>query len=426
MPPILENPKTSAHLPVSKAGTDVDENHARAPWKCLVMCERIGPYHYARLSAFSSQANVIALEVFGMDSTYAWEKVADTTEFEWRTLMEGPNSVGTGSQMYTLISQTLDDISPDVVAIPGWIGVGPISALRWCSKRKVPAVIMSASSAIGKNRHGWREVCKRHIVRHFSAGLGGGTPQVEYLADLGLPADRVFSGGNVVDNDFFYHRSQVARRNSSQLRLQYDLPDDYFLCVCRFIEEKNLDILLRAFANYRKQSGSKAWKLVLMGDGPLRARILDLRDQLELGDTLVLPGFKQLNELPVYYGLAKAFVLPSLSETWGLVTNEAMASGLPVLISSHCGCARDLVKDGHNGFTFHPEDAEQLTNLMSKMTLDEWHLNAMGQASREIIARWTPATFANSLRKAAGVAIAKPLLRRRIFDPLLLQAAMIK
>src|SRR5205823_7578307 len=114
-------------------------------------------------------------------------------------------------------------------------------------------------------------------------------------------------------------------------------------------------------------SGNPPWDVVLLGDGPLREALNSQLSTLNLHPHVQLPGFKQYNELPVYYALAKAFVHASTTEQWGLVVNEAIASGLPVIVSERCGCAPELVRD--NGFTFDPTDehvlASQLLNMAS-------------------------------------------------------------
>jgi 1,2-diacylglycerol 3-alpha-glucosyltransferase len=121
---------------------------------------------------------------------------------------------------------------------------------------------------------------------------------------------------------------------------------------------------------------------------------------------VLLPGFKQYSELPVYYGLASAFVHASTSEPWGLVVNEAMASGLPVLVSNQCGCAPDLVREDRNGFTFDPCSVQQLTELMLRF-LDNKSLNTtMGNESFKIISDWDLSRFSNSFRTAAETAVA--------------------
>ena len=123
------------------------------------------------------------------------------------------------------------------------------------------------------------------------------------------------------------------------------LPERYFLASARFVPKKNLLRLLEAYAGYRRRAGADAWHLVLLGDGELRGDIERRSALPDLAGAVILPGFRQYDELPAYYGLARAFVHASTTEQWGLVVNEAMAAGLPVLVSDRCGCAPDLVED---------------------------------------------------------------------------------
>jgi glycosyltransferase involved in cell wall biosynthesis len=99
-----------------------------------------------------------------------------------------------------------------------------------------------------------------------------------------------------------------------------------------------------------------------------------------------------------------------------------MASGLPVLISSTCGCATDLVYDGRNGFAFNPHDMEQLALLMVKISSPDADLAALGQASRTIIKNWNLERFASSLKKAIECAQTLPTPPPEILDEVLLWA----
>jgi len=158
---------------------------------------------------------------------------------------------------------------------------------------------------------------------------------------------------------------------------------------------------VEAYRQYRKRY-SDPWDLVICGSGP-QARELQAAAAEVSG--IHFPGFKQLDELPVYYGLASAFILASSHfEQWGLVVNEAMAAGLPVLVSRACGCAPNLVKEGVNGFTFDPYDVGGLAGLMVRMSSGELNLKAMGEASQVIIAGWTPEVFGENLLRAVDAA----------------------
>ena len=140
-----------------------------------------------------------------------------------------------------------------------------------------------------------------------------------------------------------------------------------------------------------------------------------------LADNVRMPGFQQYENLPIYYGLADAFIIPSETEQWGLVVNEAMASGLPVLVSNRCGCVPDLVEEGRNGFTFDPFDETDLADLMLRMSDDGCDRQAMGTASREIIAAWSPERFGRNLIRAANCAMRLRRRGRTAIDTLILK-----
>src|SRR5205807_667519 len=134
-----------------------------------------------------------------------------------------------------------------------------------------------------------------------------------------------------------------------------------------------------------------------------------------------MPGFKSYQDLPTYYGLAGAFVLPSESEQWGLVVNEAMAAGVPVIVSDRCGSAPELVQDGWNGFTFPVGDSKRLADLLLRVAR-QCDVPEMGRRARERIAAWSPERFAAGLSSAVAAALNHPVPRRRVTHLLLIRA----
>src|SRR5262249_38238680 len=162
----------------------------------------------------------------------------------------------------------------------------------------------------------------------------------------------IFLGYDAVDNEHFKKGAEKSRNQPTNNEPK--LPQRFFLASARFVREKNLAGLINAFARYRELARTatvdggprtvdcKPWDLVLLGDGPLRAELEAQLSALGLQEFVSMPGFKQYDELPPYYGKASAFVHASTIEPWGLVVNEGMASGLPVLVSNRCGCAQDL------------------------------------------------------------------------------------
>lgn len=135
------------------------------------------------------------------------------------------------------------------------------------------------------------------------------------------------------------------------------------------------------------------WKLVLVGKGPDFGSMSRLAEN---NPNIIFAGPQYADDLCVYYSMASVFVCPSISEPWGLVINEAMASDLPVLVSTGCGAAKSLVRDGKNGWTFPPDDEDVLCNLMLRITaLSPRELQEMGDRSRGIIDDWSLDRFAD-------------------------------
>jgi len=212
-----------------------------------------------------------------------------------------------------------------------------------------------------------------------------------------MPRERIALGYDVVDNDYFT-RGADAIRTDPTARQRLGLPENYFLASARFVPKKNLLGLVDAFALYRKRGGN--WNLVIVGDGLLRPELESRVDHFGIHEFVHLAGFRQYDELPAYYGLASAFVLPSTIEQWGLVVNEAMAAGLPVIVSDVCGCAPDLVVDGETGFVV-PPIADSIAEALVKLAGDPDRALEMGRRGRERIGAWGLDRFAGGLWHAA-------------------------
>ena len=253
-----------------------------------------------------------------------------------------------------------------------------------------------------------KELIKRWIISYYNAAICSGSPQRLYLIKLGMKSNRIFNGAGVIDNDYFWQTAQAARQNPRKYSKMPGLDSSvrFFLASARFIECKNIDGLLRAYSLYlSKNKNNKVyppWRLVIIGDGPCRSAINQMI--LDEGITgVILPGFLQIDQLPIYYGLASTFILPSHKDTWGLVVNEAMAAGLPILVSKNCGCASDLVREGENGFTFDSNDVDILSELMEKMSSNKVDLTSMRIASTMRIKEWDLIKFAQGLHDALKI-----------------------
>jgi 1,2-diacylglycerol 3-alpha-glucosyltransferase len=364
-----------------------------------------GHYHVARCSALinllrsrGGEACIYALREKAPDRPVMGEH--DLLGQSIRVLSSNNVPINSWTNAWKMIS-VLNQDQPEAVAIPGYRGWPSYAALTWCKLNSRIAVLLSESQRQDFQRSPVKEWFKRRLVKQFDAALVGGAPHVEYALELGLSREVIFTGYDVVDNLFWERMAAAARQNRDECSRRLGLPAEFFLASCRFIPKKNLEGLITAYARYVTGAGEAPWHLVICGSGPLDLRIRSMVDQLGLQDKIHLPGYQDSENMAIFYGMASAFVhASSYAEQWGLVVNEAMASGLPVLVSRVCGCAPELVREGINGFTFDPFDLEGLARLMLTMSSGEVDLKAMRQESKKIIANFTPEIFANNLLQA--------------------------
>jgi glycosyltransferase involved in cell wall biosynthesis len=352
----------------------------------------------------------VGLEIVSDDSTYLWRQETNSTPFtRYVVLPEQSYEDVSALNIWRGISNSLNKIQPDVVAICGYSSPDALAALVWCKLNNRKAILMMESKQDDAPRQPVKERLKQQIVGQFDAALCGGSSHRDYLIQLGMSTDQIFLGYDAVDNIYFRTEAQKVRLNSSAFDHLPGLDSEspFFLASSRFIKRKNLGGLLEAYAKYRQTiADSSAWRLIILGDGEERGNLHQLANELELSD-VVWPGFRQIAELPAYYGLAGAFIHPARQEQWGLVVNEAMAAGLPVLVSQTCGCARDLVLEGETGFTFDPEDTNTLVGLMVQVSSGQVDRETIGQAAQRHINRWGTERFAQGLYEAIEAAIDK-------------------
>ena len=375
----------------------------------------LGPYHLARLRAAADGLarrgdRLIAIETAATERRYPWRAERRDEPFhrvvlhEGRTLEDIP-----AADCARSMEEVLRRLRPDVVASVGYVRPEALAAARWARREGRPAVLLSESQEIDRPRTWWKERIKRFRVGLFDAGLVGGPSHRDYLRMLGMPSGRIALGYNAVDNDAHAKAAEAARRDPEG---RDGLPQrPYFLAVCRFSSEKNLPALIAAFGDYRRQVGEdQGWDLALCGDGPDGFEVDRAVRRSNAGRFIHRPGFLQADQLAPWYAFASTFVLPSLSEPWGLVVNEAAACGLPLLVSDRAGASGTLVPDpvGSTGRRLDPTDIGDMTEAliwMSSRTPTE--RSDMGRRAAEIVSQWGPERFASGLLEAVDLAVTR-------------------
>jgi len=372
--------------------------------RVAIAFDNFGPYHVARLTGAARHMDVLAVETAATSGQYGWDSPDIPPGLERAILFESEADINRAS-LAAAVDRRLSPFSPDAVATPGWSTATSLAIADWAAARGVPVIAMSESNAWDFGRNPAREFLKRRIAEYFTAGLCTSDGQAEYLRMLGLAPEAVFRGYNAVDNGYFTRESARAKDAPMPAGDHGPLPEaargGYFLASCRFVAKKNLARMLEAYALFRKDRGDDAadWPLVLLGDGELRPALEAKRAALGLSAHVHMPGFRQYDELPAYYGSAGCFVHASTTEQWGLVVNEAMAAGLPVIVSDRCGCAPVLVREGVNGHSFSPDNVDALAAAMRAIA-SQADDSAMREASRALVAEWGPDRFGQGMADA--------------------------
>ena len=373
----------------------------------VIIFINIGGYHAARLKSTFQMCQKLdwkftAIQVTDDTLEHSWGDFVSSLGVPVETLLTTKSGNNTKQDAFSTVAcqslkSCLARIKPDIVFIPGWYFAIAKTALRWCRQNKVIPLLMSESNEHDAPRVWWKELYKTWIVGKYKAALVGGSKHQEYLSNLGMNSEAVFLGYDVVDNDFFAPHNLKNQLQPNQKH--------YFLSVGRFIHKKNFLLLLKAYAHYLEKSGTNSWDLILCGSGQLQSLIEKNINELNLQNRVHLPGFLKPKELLPYFAHAGCFVHASTTEQWGLVVNEAMAAGLPVLVSNRCGCFEDLIIEGVNGFGFDPYDFQQLSKLMLTISANSFNRQKMGRAALKHIQNFAPDRFANGLVQAVEYAI---------------------
>ncbi|MBI4445046.1 MAG: glycosyltransferase family 4 protein [Acidobacteria bacterium] len=350
-----------------------------------------GPYHIARLEATGAVGQITgnklaAIEIASQQSDYRWPEIREPgIHYTRHTLFADTDYWSIPYvRMRRALSRRLNQIKPDVLVLPGWGFKESVAGLGWSLRRKVPRVVISDSQAIDRQQTLGRRVVKQFLLHLFQTALVGGQPHVRYLEELGFSKEHCYVGCDVVDNGFFERESQEWKKLKPPMT-----STPVILSCIRLLPRKNVPGVIQVLAR------NPQWTWIIAGDGSQRPEIETEIQRMGLAGRVQLLGHVNYFELPSVYARAHVYLQPSLSEPWGLAVNEAMACGLPVLVSNRCGCHEDLVKDGVNGFVFDPESG--LSAALEKMEACRERWMHMGECSQEIINRWGLDLFARNL-----------------------------
>lgn len=255
----------------------------------------------------------------------------------------------------------------DAFLVMGWYLKSFWQATRACRRHGVP-VMVRGDSQLGTPRGQFKQIVKEFVyplvLKQFDACLYVGKRNRDYLEHYGVAAEHLFFSPHCIDNEAFALQAADIDRAASRKRLGITPEQKAVLFVGKLLGRKRPLDLVEALHGLRDRGVDAC--AVFAGDGPLRNELESKAK--EYGLPAVFMGFLNQTALPEAYALADVMVLPSdASETWGLVVNESLACGTPVVVSDAVGCAPDLVVEGETGAVFPVGDVQALAAALQRL-----------------------------------------------------------
>jgi len=321
--------------------------------------------------------------------------------YRHRVFAEPPVHGGTGSGAATFrrLRRWILDQRPDAVLCTGWHHPSLFIGLAAARTSGAPCLLRCESNLLHKRALPAR-CFQRLILRLFAAVLPIGQLNRAYYSAFGVADSKMFPAPYFVDNARFSAAAAGADRNA--LRSRWKIPESgfCFLFAGKFEHKKHPEILLEAM------DGMSSAHLLIVGSGPMESELRGLAARLGISCTFT--GFLNQTEIPGAYAAADCLVLPSDSgETWGLVVNEAMACGIPAIVSDRVGCRSDLISEGITGLSFPFGSMSALRACMHELASDPARTHEMGGRARELIGNYSVGSA------AAGVLAALDSVARK-------------
>lgn len=319
----------------------------------------------------------------GFERSFEWD-VQLLDGYSWSVLegVQHRRDISSGFSALAVpgIRAQLQATGPDALFVPGWQSKVLMQAARAAKAIRVPSLLRGDSNDL-RPRPLWVRIAHRWYFRRFAAILAVGRANRRLYERAGVSTERIFSVPHVVDNDRFVQAARELRPRRAELRRSWSIEGGTF-CVLfagKLQPKKRPGDLLEALELARKDHGDL--RLLVVGSGELESELRIRARERRLPVTFA--GFLNQSEIPAAYVSADALVLPSdAGETWGLVVNEAMASGLPAVVSDRVGCREDLVSDGETGFSFPLGDTRALAACLTTLAKDPIRASAMGDSAR--------------------------------------------
>ena len=306
------------------------------------------------------------------------------------------------------IATELKERKIDAVVVNGWVVKTCLQTLAACRKLGIPCIVRGEANNL-RPRPLWKRLIQRQLVRRYDAYLPIGTASRNFYRGYGVKDSVMFNAPYCVENDRFARAALEAAPRRNELRSRWQIPESAvcFLFCGKFETKKHPVELVQAFMSACSQlpdnesSNHPPIHLLMVGDGELRHQCEQLASRLSPLATITFTGFLNQSEIVDAYVAADVLTLPSdHGETWGLVVNEAMACGLPAIVSDQVGCASDLIRHDQTGWVFPFGNWDELAEVLVKVLRQKEQIQGMSSACRDLIDLYSPEVAAKGIANA--------------------------
>ncbi len=292
----------------------------------------------------------------------------------------------------------IENWHPDAVLVFGWNFSSHFKAMRHFHGR-IPVWFRGDSTLLDEKKS-LRTILRRSVLRFVYSFVDHafyvGENNRKYFLAHGLKDRQLSFAPHAIDNARFGSEEAVAKGKSWRKDLGYTDNEIVMAFAGKIYHVKNMISFSRQFADYATLNPDCKLRLLIIGNGE--------QESLLANHAFIkrLP-FQNQSKMPEIYNIGDIVVLPSVSETWGLVVNEAMAAGKPVVVTDKVGCAIDLVEQGKNGFYFNLASPNSNFDMFSE--IEAANLNDIGSRNKNTIKKWSHLAIANSLIKQLGCSV---------------------
>ena len=338
--------------------------------KVFLLTNMITPYRIPLFNAISERGNfyfkVIALAE--REKNREWKLSENKIKFDYQ-ILPGWHWFIWGKKKEIAIHlnrgvfRVILEYKPDVIITSGYDDLAYWQAFLYCKIFRKKFILWDSTTLLSVGGiKGIRGRLKKIIIKGSDKYIAYGTKAKEYLEYFGAESNKIYTATNTVDMEYFRSKVEEYRNEDGFKMERKQYPKYLLLHIGQLIKRKGLSQVLKALECLKDSEIG----LLIVGSGPEESSLKEFCKEKKLNNVF-FEEFQQQDELAKYYALADIFILPSFEEVWGLVVNEALASGLYVLSSKYAGASYDLIKEGWNGEIFEPYDVKEIVDLIKRV-----------------------------------------------------------